>query len=481
MYQTDDRNEVFTVASVGRTRTVTPEGYLYCRDVVLARTGVMHYEAREVPWLKAGADGSVSVYVGDDVLFSSDTMASFEGKDVTDGHPPKLLTTDTSSRFSKGVILNVHRGTGDDSDKLMADLLIKDGKTIDDIQQGKVGLSNGYDSDYQQISPGSAIRTKVVGNHAALTDSPRCGPLCSIGDSKMGMQWKEKILAAFGGKDDRALKAALDEMPDQQATNASAAAPQHVTNIHLGGADKTKDADPPGAAAGAAEGGAKPAGGGEDPIAKIMAAITSMGDRLTKLEGGKSDTPTDPAKDADDPLKGGIKVEAEKGAAEKPNKSDDPPLEVKTKDDGEANKQPSDDPDKKDKKATGDSQPAFDASEIQATKARAEILVPGVVFPTFDAKALNAATALCNWKRKVIQRAMTTDSTLVPGVKDVSKMSCDAVSMAFVYAADAMAKKNMAKIAPGAAASVTFASKTATQIADINARNAKFWEDRKHM
>ena len=74
----DKANEFYTVSKIGKTREMTPEGYLLCRDVALARTGTLLYGDGEIP-VEPDNTGLIVVTRGDDDLFRPETMASAEG------------------------------------------------------------------------------------------------------------------------------------------------------------------------------------------------------------------------------------------------------------------------------------------------------------------------------------------------------------------------------------------------------------------
>jgi hypothetical protein len=67
----------------------TPDGYLICRSVPFARTGYQDYLRKEVYGLTASEPNAVvRVFRSPDQVFCPLTMASFEGKPVTNNHPP---------------------------------------------------------------------------------------------------------------------------------------------------------------------------------------------------------------------------------------------------------------------------------------------------------------------------------------------------------------------------------------------------------
>ena len=212
--QTKDRSNFYTVGKLGKTREVTPEGYLLCRDVPLACTGSLLYGEGEVP-VTADA-GLIVITRGDDDLFRPETIASFEGKPITNDHPDDWITPDNWKELSKGVAQNVRRGEGIEDHLLIADLLVQDKDAIEAIQGGKVEISLGYDADYTEISKGKGTQSNIIGNHVALVDKGRCGSRCSIGDSFMSKKTDKKpwYQALLGAK--RTIDEALEEAKETQ-------------------------------------------------------------------------------------------------------------------------------------------------------------------------------------------------------------------------------------------------------------------------
>jgi hypothetical protein len=77
-----------TTGSLSEHIKETPEGYLLCLDVAVARTGAQEYLPEEVPFPAEGRE-SVLVYRMEADVFAPETMASFEGKPVTIDHAPR--------------------------------------------------------------------------------------------------------------------------------------------------------------------------------------------------------------------------------------------------------------------------------------------------------------------------------------------------------------------------------------------------------
>jgi hypothetical protein len=173
----------FAVEQLGPNQSFTPEGYLLCEEVPIARTGVQDYAEMELEGIEA-KDGVIEVERNEDEVFSPDTIASFLGKPVTLNHPSDPVTPDTWSYLAKGTAHNIRRGEGEQSNLLIADLLITDKGAINEIRNnGLKEISCGYDAEYEQIAPGRARQTSIVGNHVALVKNARCGPVCSVQDS----------------------------------------------------------------------------------------------------------------------------------------------------------------------------------------------------------------------------------------------------------------------------------------------------------
>ena len=166
-----------------------PEGYLLCLNVPVARTGTQDYLPEEL-----GLPGSsfISVYRPEEEVFSPETIASFEGMPVTNDHPPDGVDVSNIRALQKGHAHNVRRGTGDESDLLLADLIITDPGLIDLIlEEGKREISCGYTYELCEEN-GQYIQRKIRGNHVAVVDAGRAGPRVSIKDHKASISERRK-------------------------------------------------------------------------------------------------------------------------------------------------------------------------------------------------------------------------------------------------------------------------------------------------
>lgn len=208
-------------AQISPHMTETPEGYLICRDVPINRTGQQEYLARDLQ-LDGDPEQPVIVNRYPEDVFDSAAMASFEGKDVTAGHPPENLTPENHGAYSKGHIENVRRV----GDQTVADLHIKDAALISDIRNGVVReVSCGYLCNYEPDGNGYK-QTHIRGNHVAVVPKGRAGHDIAIHDAaaepaeilsaqkeaekgrKQMSKFAKAILSAFG-------MAAKDASPEE--------------------------------------------------------------------------------------------------------------------------------------------------------------------------------------------------------------------------------------------------------------------------
>lgn len=179
----------------------------------------MVYGDGETP-IAADGEGKVLISRSADEVFSEKTIASFEGKAVTITHPNEFVNPSNWSSLTKGILKNVRRGTKDQSEDLIADLLITDSTAIALVKNGLREVSCGYEAEYTQTGEGKGIQTNIIGNHLALVREGRAGSSYAINDHKKGatkMKMTEKIKAIFAKAQDEALKVASDEaVPEEK-------------------------------------------------------------------------------------------------------------------------------------------------------------------------------------------------------------------------------------------------------------------------
>lgn len=141
----------------------TPEGYLICRDVPIARTGPQEYLAGELG-LEGDPERVVEVNRYPEDVFDPAVLASFEGKDVTAGHPPENVGPENFSSYTRGHVQNVRRS----GEHIVADLIIKDANLVSDVWNGVTReVSCGYLCRY--VPDGSGYKQQHIrGNHVAV-------------------------------------------------------------------------------------------------------------------------------------------------------------------------------------------------------------------------------------------------------------------------------------------------------------------------
>lgn len=195
----------------------TPDGFLVCYDVPIARTGSMIYskaEADMMPWLNTmefDSAGQIRVERDAAEVFREETLASFQGKPVTIDHPTDFVDPRNWSELAKGTAQNIRRGDREQADLILADLLITDAEAIKWVESGDLRqISAGYDAEYEQVSPGVGRQKNIVANHIALVQRGRAGVRCMIMDSR-----KENTTMNFLDRIKKALHRTVDEMTEE--------------------------------------------------------------------------------------------------------------------------------------------------------------------------------------------------------------------------------------------------------------------------
>ena len=162
----------------------TPEDFLICYNVPIARTGVQKYLGRELG-LKDRPDDIIKVYRTEDEVFNPKTISSFEGKVFVDEHPTDWVTPLNFQTYGKGVITNVRRGIGKESDLLLADIIVYSLTQIEEIEsKQKREVSCGYECEYVPYKDGY-MQKNIIGNHVALVNAGRAGSRVAIKDNKL--------------------------------------------------------------------------------------------------------------------------------------------------------------------------------------------------------------------------------------------------------------------------------------------------------
>lgn len=376
----DIRGRFYTTEQLGEKRALTPEGFLVCMDVPIARTGTMIYGAEEVP-VEPNADGTIRIHREAEDIFNPVHVFSYAGKPVVNDHPVEDVRPDNWRELAVGTVMSPRRGSGAEEHLIIADLVITCPVAIADVQAGKREVSCGYDADYVELQAGEGKQINLVGNHVALVASGRCGPRCAIGDQQgvhaMTTQTRDKardkgwtidrlvsaVREAWKNKDEKGLEEALEAAEGESAPAKDSSEPDTHVHLHTG-AERMSDEDIQGKFD---ELHAKVDGHHKE----IMDAIGGM---ATAGEGGA----VDPVKAAKDKaIEEELEAEAPKGTGDQARKARDS---------------------------------AFMADSFQETASIAEILAPGISIPTFDAASdpKNTLNAVIKLRRTALDLAYAT-------------------------------------------------------------------------
>lgn len=461
------KTSFYTIEKLGPKQSLTPEGFLLCEEVPIARTGMMVYGPNEVP-VSTGPEGYIKIFREEEDVFRPETIASAQGKPVTDDHPDDDVRPETWKELTHGIALNVRRGEGGMDDLLLADFLITTPEGIEAVQSGKREVSCGYEADYEETAPGVGKQTNIIINHIALVESGRCGPRCAIGDhnpivKEKSMATKDKkhirskildtLMKAFKAKDAEEIEKLAEEVTDEDFPIAGGGEGEggetHI-HIHAGGGEgsvsnpddtKTFDDEPTELAAHIEQNAAE--------HAEMTSRIEALEAKIAALGGG-----------------GGTTDEDEEEAAElKEQMADEVPEELQTE-------------------AAKAKDSSYLVNAHQDTVGLAEILVPGIRIPTFDRAASPVASfrKICGLRRQALDLAYGQPATrgildeLLGGKKlDTSAMTCDSVRTLFRSAATMAKSANNGQ--RGNTADFDAGTKPAgvKTLADINRRNAELY------
>lgn len=397
----------------------TPEGYLLCLEVPIARTGKQAYRPDEVgEGVEPGPDGLVWVDRPREEVMRPETLASFTGKPITIDHPDEDVGPTNWKDLAHGVCTNVRQGQGEQGDLVLADLLIQSERAVALVLAGLREISCGYDTDVEVTGPGAGVQRNIIGNHVALVQQGRCGSRCAIGDensTKENAPMATKKKAGTMDKLARFLR--LAQAMDALEEESPEAAPEEKKGGEgEGGEEKKEDHTPEEMAA------------LEERLERMEAAIAML---MEKTDTGTSD---------------------EDGEGEGEMKGED------EDEDGEGEK----------KFTTGDK------AVMQDVRSRAEIIRPGI--------EIKDGEKPCEAKRRALNLAYIGDTkALIEAftggpVKSFKAMDKATVDAAFVGVSEVLRERNRrpAKDAKGNDA-LGQAAKPAS-IADMNAANRKYWD-----
>lgn len=457
------KGSFYTTEKLGPKRSLTPEGFLLCEDVPLARTGMMIYGPDETP-IDAGPDGLVKIFRDEDEVFRPETMASLLGKPVTNDHPDEDVTPENWKELALGTAINIRRGEGAYDDLLIGDLIVTDKEGIKEIlENDKIEISLGYDADYEEVRPGVGRQRNIICNHIALVDQGRCGPRCAVSDHSPKEIAMPKYSRIINAVTKRVKDAMEEELTGDDLPEAAEPGDVHV-HVHTGGE---------GAATPVSGGGVGDEGGDPEELGsrasftdedfqahvdKNEAEHVEMRARieaLEKLVSGKAGAGDEglegEEKTVDEEIEGALKEEAPEGTSDE---------EIKM---------------------TKDSSLLVDS--YKDTIGLAEILVPGIRVPTFDraAKPGQSFKKICGLRRQALDLAYSQPSTrsilddlLAGKTLDSKNMTCDAIRTLFRSAA-AMKKAANNNAGRTGDMGVSVQASGPLSLTELNKKNASYW------
>lgn len=452
----------YTVEQLGAKQALTPEGFLLCLDVPIARTGTMIYGPGESE-IPVGPDGLTHIERNPDQVFRPETIASFNGKPVVNDHPEHGVTPANWNELAVGTVMNPRR----EGDLMIADLLITNPQAIFDIQEGKREVSCGYDTDYEETGPGRGVQTNIVGNHVALVERGRCGARCSIkdhaaknlpqGDKPVAKKtwdqaWqgiKDKLNTAFKTQDKAEFTAALDSIKvtkddgEQVHVHFPEEKPESYTkddidNLIAGQNAKHTASDARHTAH-------------DSDIAGLNTKCDKMAADMAPLLPGQAAATAATAADEEPMSEKELENEAPAGTGDKA---------VKAKDS------------------------AYMEDSFTSTVAAAEIIAPGIKLPTFDRaiKPMDSFKQVCNLRRQALTMGLNDSATnsIIQEARGgrtldaagVKAMDCGAVRGLFFGVA--AAKKRANNTGAAVRDSGRAVTKTTT-LADLNKKHSEHY------
>lgn len=445
----------FTTTKLGPKQQLTPEGFLLCLDVPIARTGIQKYLPEEVD-MEGGADGLVYVERPESEVFRKETVASAQGKPVTKDHPPMpedptvwTVRPSNFGQYSVGVTMNPRRGSGEQHDILVADLLICDQNAIEAVRERELAeISCGYSCDYDDVEPGKARQINIIINHVALVGLGRCGPQCTIQDEqptcrcngeggstvRVFKDIKDKVRKAMKAHDDAGVEKALEEVKDEVPVDQTESGDVHkrlesLEAGHAAHAELHKSHD--------------------HRLKAHDAQLASHEQKIEELHKGPEGEEV-----TDDEMKPEIAYAQH-----------DRIRQVK------------------------DSSLLHDS--YQGVVAGAEIIKPGITIFNFDRAAAPGKTykAICDLRRQALTHAMTSDAVLLTEVRgnrpldssELSGMPCQQVKTVFDSLVALKKRVNNSSTNGSNASSINGNNtnkRPPKSLADLNVEAAKVWKDR---
>lgn len=474
-----DRFPFYATERLSEHIFTSPEGFLICMNVPMARIGEYLYKSSEVP-IEGNHDGLVKIQRDEDEVFSENAIKSFNSKPVTINHPKDFVTPENWKDLAHGTIQNARRGQGEQSDLLIADLMITTEDAIKLVRAGLREVSCGYDAEYEQIKPGLGKQLNICGNHVALVVKGRAGGRCAIMDK-----------ACDGCLNCTCEKNNLDKEDNLKMKKGSK---MSVKNVLIGLFPKLKstldsikdeDLEMPMEEEAAGGGGVEAA---QAAAAEAKQAAIQAVEAAKQAQAAVTEMETAPVNPA------GSEIDAEEGMEESGEETDPisqlnakiDALDAKiqmlidafSEEEGEESTEEGTEEmhDEEGKSVSEEWNEKAGTNDWQSIISRADVISPGIVASkpnSSDFKKVSAAV-----KRKALSNGMTKDHAaiikpLLRGRK-IKDLTTDALDTAFIAASEMISKINNAKVQQ----SKTFQMKDLSshiELAEINKRNKEFW------
>lgn len=485
----------YTTERISEHLSKTPEGYLLASDTPITRTGEFIYKENEVP-IDPGSDGWIHIQRDEEDVFHPNVILSANGKSITIDHPQGAVDPSNWKALTVGVMQNVRRGTGEQSDLLLADLLITDEKAIELVESGVRELSAGYEAEYESLTDdagaprgGYGRQKDIIINHLAIVNRGRAGDRCKIVDThpctgcgnctckdktiEEEIPMKVSVLAKAKKWFD-AMPEELQENAEKMKEKADEKETKDAIEVQLKNIKDTYDKW------------IKDATDGKislDCLPMELKNVKPVGDAEESEEheakeskefeaGEKEEEKEGETKDGDDEISS-LKAElAEiKDLLKELLSEEGEDTEDKSSCDSDE-----DEDEAKDSDEDEDEAEKMVKDHWRDVAHRVETLAPGMRIrrPTKDfAKNMNDIMARALEVASTEQRTSALVASFVKGGKVPQSMTTDSLSQAFIGASELVAKVNNARVQSVAA--ITKDHSPAITVRDINTRNKEYW------
>jgi hypothetical protein len=191
----------------------TNDGYMVATPRV-ARSGIQLYYGSELGMTGDAANKVFKINRPEEEVFSTDSLATYGFKPVTDDHPAKEVTAETWKDYARG---QVGGEVLRDQEFIRVPMAVMDSRTIKKVEGGKVEISVGYDCDIEMtagtLTDGTAYdgsQKNIRVNHVAIVDAARGGAKLRFGDASASLPEANVI---FTGDQKPGSKQQEDEKP----------------------------------------------------------------------------------------------------------------------------------------------------------------------------------------------------------------------------------------------------------------------------